>query len=509
MAFERRVELPGSARTLVPGSRETGPVAPDQKVEVTVVLRRNNAGLADQELLEHFAYCHGLTLRHWHPNRRSAVFLGSASAMNNAFGTELKNYQIEETGVQYRGRTGSVMVPEELSAVAIAVLGLDSRPVAKPHFRRCDELCDGPSAHRKKKQPTSYTPPQIAELYNFPTGLNGGGETVGLIELGGGFNAADLTAYFKGLALPEPKILAVSVDGAANAPGGDADGEVMLDIEVAGAVAPGAKIAVYFAPNTDQGFLNAITAAIHDTVNQPSILSISWGGPEDSWTDQARAAMNAAFEDAASLGITITVAAGDSGADDGVGDGALHVDFPASSPWVLACGGTRVMTSGNSLVEVAWNELDSGNGGTGGGVSACFPLPDYQAKAKVPAQLQTRAMGRGVPDVSGDADPVSGYIVRVDGKQQVIGGTSAVAPLWAGLFALVNQKLGVPVGFANPKLYTFAETTFRDITLGTNGAYTAGPGWDACTGLGSPNGAALLNAFLNTPQDAPKPTGAK
>ncbi len=507
MAFENRVDLPGSARQPMFGARELGPVAPDHQVQVTVVLRRKDAAGSDEQLLERFAHEHSLTLRSWHPNRRSAMLLGSAATMSSAFGVTLTSYEIQGTGVRFRGRTGSVMIPQELSGIVIAVLGLDTRPVAKPHFRRCNEACAEPLFHRKKRQPTTFTPPQLAALYNFPHGLTGEGETVGIIELGGGYRPADLTTYFKGLGVAEPNIVAVSVDGAINAPGSDADGEVMLDIEVAGSVAPGAKIAVYFAANTDQGFLDAITTASHDTVNNPSILSISWGGPEDSWTDQARGAMNTAFEDAAALGITVTVAAGDSGADDGVGDGALHVDFPASSPWVLSCGGTKVIASGSTIAsEVTWNELSSGNGGTGGGVSLCFPVPDYQLKTKIPAQQQTGAMGRGVPDVSGDADPISGYIVRVDGQQTVIGGTSAVAPLWAGLFALINQKLGAPVGFANPKLYTFAETTFRDIILGTNGAYTAGPGWDACTGLGSPNGTALLNAFLNTPADKTKPT---
>src|SRR6202167_5643810 len=159
------------------------------------------------------------------------------------------------------------------------------------------------------------------------------------IELGGGYRPTDLTTYFSGLGVPLPKVSTISVDHGKNHPTGDSngpDGEVMLDIEVAGAIAPAAQIAVYFAPNTDQGFLDAVTTAIHDTTNKPSVISISWGGPESSWTAQSMTAMDEAFQAAATMGITVCVAAGDNGSSDGVTDGADHVDFPASSPHALA-----------------------------------------------------------------------------------------------------------------------------------------------------------------------------
>jgi kumamolisin len=288
------------------------------------------------------------------------------------------------------------------------------------------------------------------------------------------------------------------VDGGANGPGvdTDSDGEVMLDIEVAGAVAQGAHIVVYFAPNTDQGFHYAIATAVHDTTNKPSVISISWGGPEDSWTQQAYNAMLAACTDAAAVGVTVTAAAGDDGATDGVADKQFHVDLPACLPPVLGCGGTRLNSSHGAITsETVWNELAKNDGATGGGVSRIFPLPGFQTSAGVPVQPETKFAGRGVPDVSGDADPFTGYEVRVDGQNAVIGGTSAVAPLWAGLIALINQQLGKPVGYVNPALYRIGEPAFRDIVTGNNGGYQAGRGWDACTGLGSPNGAALLAAL--------------
>jgi kumamolisin len=322
---------------------------------------------------------------------------------------------------------------------------------------------------------------------------------VAIIELGGGYSAADLSAYFGQLKIsPAPSVTAVAVDGADNQPVGDpnsADGEVLLDIEVVGAIAPQAKIAVYFAPNTDQGFLDAITTAVHDSLRKPSVVSISWGGAESEWTAQSLTAYDQAFQDAGLLGVTVCCASGDDGSTDNVTDGAAHVDFPASSPNVLACGGTRLESSGGAISkEVVWNQ--GTNGATGGGVSDHFPLPAYQAGAGVPVSVNpAKFKGRGVPDISGDADPGTGYQIHVDGKDGVFGGTSAVAPLWAALIALLNEQLGKPVGFLNTALYKKGADGLRDITSGTNGAFQAGPGWDACTGLGSPSGQALLKVL--------------
>ena len=311
--------------------------------------------------------------------------------------------------------------------------------------------------------------------------------------------------------------MAVSVDGGQNQPTGDTGGpdtEVGLDIEVVGAIAPGADIAVYFAPNTDAGFLDAINQAVNDKVNKPSVLSISWGGPESTWTAQSLQSFNSALQAAAAVGVTVCVACGDNGSTDGVTDGLDHVDFPASSPYALACGGTTLELSGTSISsEVVWNDLSSNEGATGGGISATFPLPSYQANAKVPpSDNPGNFVGRGVPDVAGDADPNTGYNVQVDGSNFAVGGTSAVAPLWAGLIALLNQSLGKSVGYLNPTLYQNGENgSFRDITSGNNGDYKAGTGWDACSGWGSPNGAVLLKSLSATtasPTPTPTPTPA-
>jgi len=449
------------------------------------------------------------------PDRRIIKLSGTISAMQKAFGVTLihKTHQ----GTTYRMREGAISLPKELIGSVEAVLGLDNRPQAEPHFRIAGEqgnltarIAQGTgfaSAHAAASN-TSYTPIQIAQLYQFPAGAAATGQTIGIIELGGGYRTTDITAYFKSLGQKTPKVTAVSVDGGKNSPSNanSADGEVMLDIEVAAAVAPGANIVVYFAPNTDQGFIDAIGAAVHDTTNKPGVISISWGAAEANWTQQAMSALDAACQSASALGISVTVAAGDNGSTDG-GTGN-NVDFPASSPHVLACGGTKLTSSGTVITdEVVWNELAANEGATGGGVSTIFPLPTWQAGSGIPKPTGS-AGGRGVPDVAGNADPASGYVIRVDGQTLVIGGTSAVAPLWAGLIAVANQQNGKTAGLLQPQIYPAkAKSGFRDITAGNNGSFKAGPGWDACTGLGSPITTSLIPflAAASAPVKKPKP----
>src|SRR4051794_3447756 len=369
---------------------------------------RFGADESDIERLEDFAADHHLDVVQASPARRTVVLAGAIEDVSAAFGAQLGIYEHPELGT-FRGRTGELTVPEDIAPAVESVLGLDDRPAAIPHFRRRAEAHAGTRA---------YKPQEGAALYGFPTDSNGSGQTVAIIELGGGLKAADLKAYWSEMGVsPKPKVVAVGVDGAGSHPDGPdgADGEVMLDIEVVGAVAPGARIVVYFAPNTSRGFLDAITTAIHDARRKPAVISISWGMAEDAphgWTQQARRAFDQAFQDAAALGVSVCAASGDDGSSDGVDDGQAHVDFPAASPWVLACGGTRLESSGQSIVaEVTWHE--PGHGATGGGVSRFFDLPAYQHDAQVPKQVNVRRPGRGVPDVAGDADPLTGYRVRV------------------------------------------------------------------------------------------------
>jgi kumamolisin len=506
--------LKGSERAAMPGARELNPADPNERLEVSLLLRRRDpeqlrvraanlaAGISvgpclsreqfasahgasekDCAAVRAFAAAQGLAVVLEHAARRTVMLSGTVAQFNAAFNVQLK--QMRHDSCSYRGRTGSIQLPQALDGIVEAVLGLDSRPQAVPHFR----------IRPASSTAASFTPPQIAALYEFPSST-GSGECVGLIELGGGFRPADLDAYFKSLNVGSPTVSAVSVDHAQNSPTGDAsgpDGEVMLDIEVVGAIVPQARIAVYFAPNTDAGFLDAITTAIHDDVNKPSVISISWGGPESSWTPQAMTAMDDAFQAATTMGVTVCIASGDNGSSDGVDDGGDHVDFPASSSFALACGGTSLRASASAISgEAVWNDGADG-GASGGGISSFFATPAWQASLiAVSAQGKKLPLTqRGVPDVAGNADPETGYQVRVDGSASVIGGTSAVAPLWAALIARLNQLSGKQAGLLNPQLYR-APAAFRDITQGDNGDFAAAAGWDACTGLGSPNGAALL-----------------
>jgi kumamolisin len=517
------VPLPGSERPERVGYQARGALAPEAPAQATLILRRRaplpddvfESHLTAQELGDRYGASPedlrlvtstltrlGVTIDEENAAERRVRISGPVSVLARVFGTDLAESRPADAGEDapsYRQRSGGLSIPAQLDGVVIAVLGLDDRPQARAQFRIA----------RPAAVSTSYTPPQLGKVYDFPADVDGSGQTIAIIELGGGYEQSDLDTYFAGLGIPTPSVTAVGVDGAANIPGQDpsgADGEVMLDIEVAGALAPGAALVVYFAPNTDAGFLDAVSTAAHATPT-PAAISISWGQSEDQWTAQARTAFDQALQDAAALGVTTTVAAGDDGSSDRVGDGKAHVDFPASSPHALACGGTRLeanASTGAVQSETVWNN-GTGRGATGGGVSAVFALPTWQRNVGVPSGpggtdaggAANGPGGRGVPDVSAVADPQTGYQVRVDGKDVVIGGTSAVAPLWAALIARLAQSTGSRFGLVQPKLYDSTRAGqvaagFRDITSGDNGAYAAGSGWDACTGLGVPEGARLL-----------------
>jgi kumamolisin len=569
MPDESLVRLPGSERAPMPEAAPAGPLDTSQRAEVTVVVRRRaelpaeivagptvltseelaeryGADPADVELVRQELGSRGLEVTAVYQATRRIKVAGTLGDLSSAFGTTLALVSSpDHAGHQFthRYREGPLYVPAALAGVVRAVLGLDTRPQARPHYRVRGE--DGAGAAAAPG--TSYPPNQVADIYGFPAGTTGAGQTIAVIELGGGFTTSDLDAYFGSLGIAVPSITAASVDGASNNPA-DTSGasvEVNLDIDVIGAAAPGAAQVVYFAPNNgDQGFVDAISDAAQASP-APIAISISWGQSEDAWTAQGLASMNQAMSDAAALGITVCAAAGDSGSTDGVNDGQQHVDFPASSPYALGCGGTKLEAdpaTGVVSSEVVWNELAANEGAGGGGVSDQFAVPAWQASAGVPARAAGTAggnpvggqhhrrhpgddedaagggieaagapagasagsggpgggTGRGVPDVAGNADPTTGYQIYSGGKAQVVGGTSAVAPLWSALTARLAQATGKRFGLLQPDLYAGIApgadvAGFRDITSGNNGAYSAGPGWDACSGLGVPDGTALLN----------------
>ncbi|QCP52773.1 hypothetical protein FAZ95_26935 [Trinickia violacea] len=500
--------IPHSEHKLAPGAAPIGAASPDTTLLVSIRVRsqqdslpagagamsttpprarhylsreafaeRYGASEADLERVKAYATAQGLTIMESSPARRTVVVSGTVAAINKAFSVELQQYHTAKA--TYIGHTGSASVPADLGAIVESVHGLDTRPLAAPMTRQA----------QGSQGITSLLPAQVAQLYEFPT-HSAAGVTIGILEFGGGYRESDIQTWFTNVAkLPVPAVSFVGIDGATNSPGVDtgSDTEVMLDIAVAGSVAPGAKIVVYFAPNTGQGWVDAFTTAIHDTTNKPAVLSISWGGNESGWGSTINT-MSQVIAEAAPLGVTLFASSGDSGSEN-----PAEVSYPASDPGITACGGTTISNvSGSSFTQTAWS-------GSGGGVSSAFALPSWQSWARVPPSVNPKGhVGRGVPDVAGNADPSSGYPLILNGQSiGAWGGTSAVAPLYAGLTAVLGAQLGAPLGFLNQNLYSSeGPYVFDDVTSGSNGSYNAGPGWDAVTGLGSINGSPLSSALM-------------
>jgi kumamolisin len=479
------------------------------------LVARRGARLEDIAGVGAFAHAHHLTVVEASVPKRTVRLAGTVADLEEAFGVRLKVYQCG--GIAHRGRTGFIYVPAALAPSVEGVFGLDNRPFAQAAYRRTRAVRATVGKKAAGRRAT-FSVLEIAQHYNFPQDLDGAGQCVGLIELNGadehgriagtGYVVSDLKGFFKKIGKPVPAIEAIGVDHGGNRPGVDriGDSEVTVDIEVVSAIASGAKIAAYFAPDTDAGFIDVLNAALHDEVRRPGVISVSWGSPEDGATEQFLRALNQVLQDAAALGVTVCCETGDYGSSDQPArsrDGVAHVEFPASSPFALACGGSRLVKAGRVVVhETVWNDGDRG-GATGGGVSNKFPRPKYQRTTDVPLSPEGNH-GRGLPDVAANA---AGYRMFFRGKEFHADGTSVVAPLWAGLITLINQRLtlkgGKPVGFLNPVIYGaegFA-AALRDIREGNNDIdgkhmlYHARPGWDPCTGLGSPDGVKLLQVL--------------
>jgi kumamolisin len=507
-----RAELLDSRHGAPIGTR-VGPSNPDAEISVTVMVRSKAPSqemdetlarivsgkqkpLTDAEFdslfgadpgsmsrVQMFASENGLKVEKADARSGQVKLRGSVKELSHAFGVQLDDYK--DGAVVSRESTGKVILPRALAGDVKGVFGLDNRRQADPRFRTRPDSASAMAAG-------GYLPNEVASAYNFPTESLGAGQSVAIIELGGGLNLSDNSQYFRDHGLKEPQIQIVGVDGAKNSPGADADGEVALDVQVIGAVAPDANQQLIFAPNSDQGFVDAITRATFPEAGdkQNTAISISWGECESAWSDQAIANMNEAFKKAALKGISVFAASGDTGAKDQSKDGKYNADYPPSDPFVTGCGGTTLSRGGT---EVAWNDGWFG-GSTGGGISQKFDVPDFQKETRLPANANKDGKpGRGDPDVSGNASPTTGYRIRVNGQEQVTGGTSAVSPLYAGLVMRLNGALGHPAGYLNPFFYkNGASGIFNDVTSGNNNGYNAGPGWDACTGWGSINGQKLL-----------------
>jgi kumamolisin len=457
----------------------------------------------DVARVEAFAAAQGLSVVGRHLPSRLIRLRGRVDQVERAFGVKLRWVRVGRS--RRHAHREEVRLPAEIAPVVRAVLGLDSRPLVRRHA----VAADGGAGL------AGFPPREVCRLYGFPAQLSGAGQCLAIIEVnaantlgvpGAGFRAEDLAQALQGSGLPVPAVEPVpTADGTGNFPDVNpaADAEVALDVQVAAAAAPGARFAVYFGSDSPSGYHDAVLAAIHDTTRNPRVIATSWGAAEDEYPPAFLREMDQLFQEAGTLGITICASAGDlgsAGRDQGAADQGAHPHFPATSPSVLACGGTSLTVgSGGIAGERVWNG-GYATGAGGGGVSEIFPRPAWQPAA-VPPSFQKKFAGRGIPDLAAHADQANGYRVVVAGETQVLGGTSAVAPLLAGFLTGINQSRAAagrpPLGLITPQLYAHPQAC-RDLPVGTNdidgtlGLYQARPGWDPCTGLGAPDGAALL-----------------
>jgi kumamolisin len=478
---------PGSAADLARLAR------PVTRQALSAQRRRTHARAAAR--VTKFAEAHGLAVRGVDLPGRRVMLEGTARQMAEIFNATLRVY--DDGRRQFRARVGQLMVPAEIAPWTRAILGFDQRPQIKRRESRLQPLAgDGEGA--------GLWPTEIAALYGIPLDGDVSSVCVGIVALGGGYLASDLDQALAGMQRQPPTIVEQPVAGNSNNFGANslADEELALDLQIAAGLLPKARIVIYFAGNNTQSLVGAINQAIFDHVNRPQVLSVSWGSAETFWTPPAQEAMQAVLADAVRLKVTVLFAAGDDLATGGLMDGKAHVWFPASSPYVLGCGGTlpTLDAAGTKVAtEVVWND---GFNGTGGGISDVFPVPDYQSHLALPPSVNDHAIRRGVPDVAGAAARTPGYRIILNGQATVKDGTSAVTPLWAALIAMANAQRATPLGLVNPALYA-NPALFREITEGNNRAhgrgYAAGQGWNACTGLGVPKGAQVIAALAALP----------
>ena len=492
---------------------------PGERTYMTRDQLRNEFGSdpAAIDAIEKFAAAHHLVVTRNEPASARLGLGGTVADISDAFGVKLFDYSHPKLG-DFHARTGPVMLPADIGDAITGVFGLNNQRVMHRLPRRRQTI-DARMPSGSQSRPW-FVPTELASIYNFPD-ADASSQCIGLLEFGGGVEQSDVTAYFQKIGVPAPSIQIVAVDGVGTDPAADPDstGEVMLDVDVAGALAGGAKVAVYFSTFDEKGLVDVLSTVINDSTNDPAVLSVSWGWDENQpfnngilWSAAAIDHVNQSLLAVAQLGITVCISTGDDGSEAQVQDGHAHVNFPATSPYALAVGGTtlhaRKGANGQMAVtEVVWND-GPGSGG-GGGISDVTPVPSWQ-EGKVPRSINPgNFAGRAIPDVAANADPNTGYLVMNGGKLGIVGGTSAAAPLWASLITRINALTGARAGNFNALLYATIGPAgiLRDITSGNNdtdglldGQFQAGPGWDACSGWGVPDGAKLL-AALKSPSN--------
>ncbi|HEY8298526.1 MAG TPA: S53 family peptidase, partial [Candidatus Baltobacteraceae bacterium] len=422
------------------------------------------------ELLRRYCERFGLSIvdTRW----RSVVVRGPIERLVSAFGATVAVFE-DGGGRRFRHRSDALHLPAELAAVVRGVFGLHQWP----RSRKLEAL---------QRHATPLLARDVVARYRFPE-CDGRGQTIGVVQLDGVCKPDDFDRCMsaQGLAVAHPIVKRVDRTVVSHEAATAKDLEAALDVQIIGSLAPGATIVAYEAPNSERGLLDAIREALFGEEHRPSILSISYGWPEPLWTPVALNILEDLFTVAALVGVSVFCSSGDNGAELDY-DGKPHVVAPASTPFAIACGATIIAQPGD-CGEQAWEK-------TGGGFSARFDVPEWQDVAGTSASLFGVSAGRGVPDVAAQQGP--GYYVVMDGVELAMGGTSAVAPMWAALTARINQQLGVAAGCFLPILYEKrGERLFGEIVSGGNGRFEAGADWNPCTGLGVPNGIAIESAL--------------
>lgn len=444
----------------------------------------------------------GFKVQNVSSNNAFITVSGTTGHVEDAFGVTINNYQNSQ-GQTYYSNAQAPTIPAEFSGVITDVEGMNNEAhYTHPKIRK-------PTTHVNSKPAAvvpnvgsgpagGYTPAELKGAYDVSplasAGYTGSGQTVAVMELDG-YKSTNTTNYSNYYGLGSPAPTNVYVDGY-NGAAGQGEVEVELDIEVINAIAPKAQVRVYEGPNTDQGLIDTYQKIASDNIAKS--ISVSWGIGEQHESSATMNSLHTIFQQYATQGQSIFAAAGDNGAYDS-GGSTLEVDSPANDPYVTGVGGTHLNLSGSSYSsESIWSNNTNKTGG-GGGLSKVYAMPSFQSGTGVQNSYSNGK--RQVPDVSADADPSTGYSIYSQGTWTVVGGTSAAAPLWAGIAALNNQYAAANgkgnLGQANPTLYKSFNTTqtypaYHDVTSGTNLYYPATAGYDMASGIGTPDAYNLI-----------------
>lgn len=522
--------LIGSNGMFAATARRVGDLASQAPFEVTLILRRarlhgvpegegdapdiidsiqhaqlNGASETDIERVKSFAADNAIEVVTTAAARRAIVLRAAPAVFAAAFGVRFGLF--ERGGVTCRSYNEPIRLAPALAQVVEAVIGFEDARAAQTFFLR--GLSASPA--------WSLTPAMLAAVYNFPQRTDGAGQSIAVVGFAGKVAQDEAKAYAQAMSCPTPSIDVIEVCDPSKpdaATADDCDGLSAM-LQVLSTLAPGARLTAYLTAPSERGCVDALLAAVYAS-QAPDVICLGWGFAEAHVTGPTARAIDAILLDAAALGITVCAAAGDSGSALYRGSDLAAVQLPAASPYALACGTTALTLLDTGWFEQVWNEGPQG-AASGGGVSVLAAVPSWQLASQPPLSVRTGRPGRGVPDVAAHAARLPGLSCLVGGRALACGGTALSTALWSALLAHIRQSMAecghdARIGLVAPRLYRLASFgLFNSPPLGSNestghvGGYFARPGWDPCTGLGSPNGKRLLDALLADAEPSPGP----